>query len=73
MSVATKKDGTLIVMNRNGEVLVADEQGRERERYGVVYGARMLVRDGQKHRGEHPARRMGPLLDARSSPRWPAT
>jgi DNA-directed RNA polymerase subunit beta' len=47
VNVARKKDGTLIVMNRNGEVLINDEQGRERERYGVVYGARMLVRDGE--------------------------
>src|SRR5512139_627565 len=48
VSVAKKKDGTLIVMNRNGELVVTDEQGRERERYGVVYGAKLLVREGQK-------------------------
>jgi DNA-directed RNA polymerase subunit beta' len=47
VNVARKKDGTLIVMNRNGEVVINDEQGRERERYGVVYGARMLVKDGE--------------------------
>jgi DNA-directed RNA polymerase subunit beta' len=46
VAVAKKKDGTLIVMNRNGEIIVTDEQGRERERYGVVYGAKLLVRDG---------------------------
>src|SRR5512136_468254 len=48
VSVAKKKDGTLIVMNRNGEIIITDEQGRERERYGVVYGAKLLVRDGGK-------------------------
>jgi DNA-directed RNA polymerase subunit beta' len=48
VNVAKKKDGTLIVMNRNGEVIISDEQGRERERYQVVYGAKMLVKDGQK-------------------------
>jgi len=48
VAVAKKKDGTLIVMNRNGEIIITDEQGRERERYGVVYGAKLLVRDGQK-------------------------
>src|SRR6266540_1361518 len=48
VAVAKKKDGTLIVMNRNGEIIVTDEQGRERERYGVVYGAKLLVRDGQR-------------------------
>jgi len=48
VNTAKKKDGTLIAMNRNGEVVIADEQGRERERYQVVYGAKMLVKDGQK-------------------------
>ncbi len=48
VNVARKKDGTLIVMNRNGEIVIADDQGRERERYGVVYGAKMLIRDGQR-------------------------
>ncbi len=51
LNVARKKDGTLIVMNRNGEVVINDEQGRERERYGVVYGAKMLVKDGQEVKG----------------------
>jgi DNA-directed RNA polymerase subunit beta' len=48
VAVAKKKDGTLIVMNRNGEILVTDDQGRERERYGLTYGAKLLVRDGQR-------------------------
>jgi DNA-directed RNA polymerase subunit beta' len=37
-----------IAMNRNGEVAVYDSTGRERERYAVVYGAHVLVTDGQK-------------------------
>ncbi len=48
LNTVKKRDGTLIAMNRNGEVVITDEQGRERERYGVVYGAKMLVRDGQR-------------------------
>jgi DNA-directed RNA polymerase subunit beta' len=48
LNVAKKKDGTLIVMNRNGEIVIGDEQGRERERYQVVYGAKLVVKDGQK-------------------------
>ncbi|HEU4382267.1 MAG TPA: DNA-directed RNA polymerase subunit beta' [Anaeromyxobacteraceae bacterium] len=48
LNTVKKADGTLIVMNRNGEVVITDEQGRERERYGVVYGAKMLVKDGQR-------------------------
>jgi DNA-directed RNA polymerase subunit beta' len=51
VNTARKKDGTLIVMNRNGEVVLTDDQGRERERYGVVYGAKMLVKDGQRIEG----------------------
>ena len=35
-------------MNRNGEVLLVDDSGRERERYQVIYGAKLLVKDGQK-------------------------
>ena len=35
--------GFHVVMNRNGEVAVIDETGRERERYGVVYGAKLRV------------------------------
>ncbi|MGE0445045.1 MAG: DNA-directed RNA polymerase subunit beta' [Vicinamibacterales bacterium] len=40
--------GSLIVMNRNGFLVVADEKGRDRERYPIIYGARLKVRDGQK-------------------------
>ncbi|APG27703.1 DNA-directed RNA polymerase subunit beta' [Syntrophotalea acetylenivorans] len=36
-------DGFHVVMNRNGEIAVVDETGRERERYGVVYGARLRI------------------------------
>jgi DNA-directed RNA polymerase subunit beta' len=38
--------GELIAMNRNGILAVVDEKGREKERYPVVYGARILVEDG---------------------------
>jgi DNA-directed RNA polymerase subunit beta' len=39
------KAGDLIAMNRNGIMAVVDEKGREKERYPVVYGARVLVED----------------------------
>ncbi len=38
----------LVVMNRNGSVVVQDAKGRDVERYQVIYGARLRVRDGQK-------------------------
>jgi DNA-directed RNA polymerase subunit beta' len=40
------KSGSLVVMNRNGEIAVCDSTGRERERYPVVYGAVVHVADG---------------------------
>jgi DNA-directed RNA polymerase subunit beta' len=40
--------GELVVMNRSGSVIVQDSKGRDRERYPVVYGAKVKVRDGQK-------------------------
>jgi DNA-directed RNA polymerase subunit beta' len=39
--------GQLVVMNRTGSIVVQDQKGRDRERYPVVYGARLKVRDGQ--------------------------
>ncbi len=40
------KAGSLIAMNRNGLIAVVDEKGREKERYQVVYGAKLNVADG---------------------------
>ncbi|MDY0269372.1 DNA-directed RNA polymerase subunit beta' [Trichloromonas sp.] len=43
LNTVVDKSGYHVVMNRNGEIAVVDETGRERERYGVVYGARLRV------------------------------
>jgi len=43
-----KKDGSLVVMNRNGELVIVDEYGRDRERYPLIYGAILKVRNNQK-------------------------
>ena len=42
------KEGGLVVMNRNGSIAILDEKGREKERYAVVYGAKLKVEDGQQ-------------------------
>ncbi|MEC8425341.1 MAG: DNA-directed RNA polymerase subunit beta', partial [Myxococcota bacterium] len=42
------RDGNYIAMSRNGEVYVVDEKGRERERYGINYGATVKVVDGER-------------------------
>jgi DNA-directed RNA polymerase subunit beta' len=39
-------NGNLVAVSRSGEVVVADEVGRERERYKLPYGAVLHVRDG---------------------------
>ena len=36
LRIITSKKGDLINMNRNGQIAICDETGRERERYPVV-------------------------------------
>ncbi len=40
------KTGDLVAMNRNGSVAIVDEKGREKERYAIVYGAKLKIEDG---------------------------
>ena len=51
-------------MNRHGELLILDEAGRERERYGLTYGAKIWSSDGAEGSGQDPALRVGSVLDA---------
>src|SRR5450631_2923330 len=46
MRYVTNAKGEMIVIARSGEVTIHDENGRERERHKVPYGATMLVKDG---------------------------
>jgi DNA-directed RNA polymerase subunit beta' len=48
LKTVRNREGNLIVMNRNGEIAIMDESGRERRRYSVIYGAKLKVKDGQK-------------------------
>jgi DNA-directed RNA polymerase subunit beta' len=43
-----KDDGTSVVASRSGEIALADANGRERERYKLVYGAVLKVKDQQQ-------------------------
>jgi DNA-directed RNA polymerase subunit beta' len=45
--VVTNSDGVLIVMSRNCEVAITDEAGREKARYRIPYGARLLTDVGK--------------------------
>ncbi len=47
-NIVTDRAGTFTVMNRNAELAILDEAGRERERYALVYGAKLNVREGDK-------------------------
>ena len=40
------RKGELVVISRTGEVMIHDDNGRERERHKVPYGATLLVEDG---------------------------
>jgi DNA-directed RNA polymerase subunit beta' len=48
LSTVKDKDKDLVVMNRSGQIAIIDQKGRERERYAVVYGAKLKVKDGQE-------------------------
>jgi DNA-directed RNA polymerase subunit beta' len=48
VNLVVGRAGNPIVMNRNGELIIRDDTGRERERYNLVYGAEMLVREGDR-------------------------
>jgi DNA-directed RNA polymerase subunit beta' len=50
MRYVTNAKGEKVVIARNGEVLITDDNGRERERHKVPYGATLLVDDGKPTR-----------------------
>ena len=41
-------DGNAVIRNRHTELLVTDDQGRERSRYRLQYGSKLYVKDGAK-------------------------
>jgi len=47
----TNREKRLVVMNRNGELSIVDENGREREKYKLNYGAVLMVKDGDQVKG----------------------
>ena len=59
-----KREKHWIVMNRHGEIVIQDETGRERERYGLTYGARLLFGDGDARQGGAAAVGVGSVLGA---------
>ena len=60
----------LIVMNRNGHLVIQDEKGRDRERYQIPYGARLRSRKATRSRTDR-SWSSGIPTRSRSSPRRP--
>ena len=46
LKTVKNEEGSLVVMNRNGEIAVLGKGERELERYPITYGATLKVRDG---------------------------
>ncbi|MHB8764374.1 MAG: DNA-directed RNA polymerase subunit beta' [Deferrisomatales bacterium] len=46
LNTVTTADGRIVAMSRNAEISILDAEGREREKYPVVYGAHLKVADG---------------------------
>ncbi|MEO1316951.1 MAG: DNA-directed RNA polymerase subunit beta', partial [Pseudomonadota bacterium] len=47
-SLITNPDGETIVMARNMQIAITDEQGRERATHKVTYGTKLLVTEGEE-------------------------
>jgi DNA-directed RNA polymerase subunit beta' len=46
LKTVTRESGELVAVSRSGEIAVADDKGRERERYKLPYGAVISVDEG---------------------------
>ncbi|MDA9639930.1 DNA-directed RNA polymerase subunit beta', partial [SAR116 cluster bacterium] len=47
-ALVTDREGNRIVMSRNTELLIVDDQGRERERHRLPYGGKLFVKAGKE-------------------------
>ncbi|HMK14312.1 MAG TPA: DNA-directed RNA polymerase subunit beta' [Burkholderiales bacterium] len=48
MRYVTNAKGEQVAISRSGEVIIQDDNGRERERHKVPYGANLMIKDGAK-------------------------
>jgi DNA-directed RNA polymerase subunit beta' len=61
MRQVTNARGESIAISRNGEIVISDESGRERERHKVPYGATLTVAEGSKVKAGQPLSNWDPL------------
>jgi DNA-directed RNA polymerase subunit beta' len=47
LKVVQNREGKPVAINRSGSLVIQDREGRERERYNIVYGAVLEAKDGQ--------------------------
>ena len=47
LKTVTRESGELVAVSRSGEIAIADDYGRERERYKLPYGAVISVAEGE--------------------------
>jgi DNA-directed RNA polymerase subunit beta' len=46
--IVQRSDGQVVIMNRHAIIKIADDSGRERERYNLTYGAYLKVKEGDR-------------------------
>ena len=46
LQTVRNQEGFLVAMNRNGVLAILDDKSREKERYTIVYGAKLKVNEG---------------------------
>ncbi|HUL57030.1 MAG TPA: DNA-directed RNA polymerase subunit beta', partial [Usitatibacter sp.] len=61
MRHVTNARGEAIAISRNGEIVISDDSGRERERHKVPYGATLSVIEGARVKAGQPLASWDPL------------
>jgi DNA-directed RNA polymerase subunit beta' len=61
MRYVTNSRNEMVTISRNGEIVISDDNGRERERHKVPYGATVTVADGAKTRAGQQLANWDPL------------
>jgi DNA-directed RNA polymerase subunit beta' len=61
MRYVTNARGEMVAISRNGEIVISDDNGRERERHKVPYGATLIVADGAKAKAGQQLANWDPL------------
>jgi DNA-directed RNA polymerase subunit beta' len=64
LNIITNRKGERIAINRNGEIGLQDERGREIARYKIVYGAHVQVSDGDMVKEDQPVASWDPFTNA---------